>query len=276
MHQQHVMRRIVLSAAVVGLAVLTALGGGDGVHAEGNTTSDKGSKEAFQKECESNVIDGVQGTFLDSPKDNLTACFYGDKSKTVCDQNGNNCNHYDPPKSNQEPGSDSPFAGSTGEIIEILPIETAPKVEETVIGGGVVLEEVQIHTSETQTVAPGDQPLFADAGTATTAPVETPLLAAAETEDIAPAESQAAAPAEPGAQAPQTEVVEAPADIVETPAEEPAAAAPADVVETPAEESIPAASSQFVEIPAEAPAALTEEPVAVEEPLAAGASAEQP
>lgn len=175
MYRQHFTRRIVLSAAVVGLAILTALGGGDGVNAEENA-HDFGSKAEFKSACESNVIEGVSGTFVDSPKDNLTACFYGDGSKNVCDQNGNDCNYYPPPKSNQEPGSGGPFLGSNGEIItETPPVEPMPTVEETLIGGGAVLADIHVIADETQTVAPVDAPLQAVAETDVAAAAEAPV-----------------------------------------------------------------------------------------------------
>ena len=86
-----------------------------------------------------------------------------------------------------------------------MPKQSAPTLEETLIGGG--LEDVQIHTNETQTIAPVDAPLEAVA------------------------ESEVAAP------------VAAPAEVVDTPAEEPIPATATEVVEIPVEESIAAEAS---------------------------------
>jgi len=73
-------------------------------------------------------------------------------------------------------------------------------VEETLIGGGLVGEDVQIYPNETQTVAP----------------VDAPLEAIAETEIAAPVESQ-------GAPAAEAEVVAAPVEAPVTLSEEPVA-----------------------------------------------------
>ena len=72
MERQHFSRRIVLSAAVVGLAVL----GLAPVHGTRAAPIGEGSKKTFEQGCKD-----MNGTFIDSPKDGLTACFYDDGSK---------------------------------------------------------------------------------------------------------------------------------------------------------------------------------------------------
>ena len=160
MDQQHVTRRIVLGAAVVGLAVLTALGGGDRVNAEPNTGHNHGSKAAFKSSCESNFIDGHHGEFVDSPKDGLTVCVYGDGSKNTCDQQGNNCTYTNPPKQ---------------------------------IDSGIDVADAPLIVDDTQTVAPVDAPLEAIteapleavAETSIEAPVDSQVPSAAESSTLA-------------------------------------------------------------------------------------------
>ena len=93
MERQHFSRRIVLSAVVVGLAVL----GLAPVHGTRAAPIGEGSKKTFEQGCKD-----MNGTFIDSPKDGLTACFYDDGSKHVCDQNGSQCNYYPPPPKKME------------------------------------------------------------------------------------------------------------------------------------------------------------------------------
>lgn len=86
------------------------------------------------------------GVFIDSPQDKLTACFYPDGSKTVCDANGQDCENYPPPppkpKSNVTGGVEGPFGGfgweattDVGETVDPSPATsaangvTAPPVE---------------------------------------------------------------------------------------------------------------------------------------------------
>jgi hypothetical protein len=187
MERQHVTRRIVLGAAVVGLAALMTVGGGDSALADKNLNH--GDKASFKSSC-----DQYGGTFIDSPKDGLTACFWGDGGKTVCDQDGNDCENYPPP----------------------------PKKMEETSWADPIVADAPLVVDDTQTVAPVDAPLQTIA--------EAPLEAVGEPSVAAPVESQLATGAESGTLA----------------------------------------------APAEAPATLTEEPVAAEEPMAAEASAEQP
>jgi hypothetical protein len=127
MHRQHLTRRIVLSAAVVGLAVLAVLGSGDQVNAEIKTDTNNGSRAAFKSSCESTVLDGVPGAFVDSPKDGLTSCVYGDRSKNTCDQQGNNCTYTPPQKA---PSSAEPVLNSISglDFTDVPPIDDDPQV----------------------------------------------------------------------------------------------------------------------------------------------------
>lgn len=177
MNQQHLSRRIVLGAIVLGLAVLAW------VPVDGALAAPigEGSKKTFQEGCKE-----MGGTFIDSPKDGLTACFYDDGSKHVCDANGSQCTYYPPPPK---------------------------KLVDTGLADPIV----------------ADAPLVAD-DSQTVAPVDAPL------EDIAEA---------PVAASVDSQVVSA-------------------------------VESGTLAAPVEAPVTLTAEPVAVEEPVAAEASAEQP
>jgi hypothetical protein len=86
-----------MSAVVVGLAGLTAVGGGDSAHAELKTNDNFGSKEAFKQDCK-----GQRGEFVDSPENGVTVCVYDDGSMRSCDQQGNNC-VYTPRRSRRSP-----------------------------------------------------------------------------------------------------------------------------------------------------------------------------
>jgi hypothetical protein len=203
MNGQHLTRRIVLSAAVVGLAVLMALGGGDQVNAEIKNDNGHGSKAAFKSACEANVIDDVSGTFVDSPKDGLTVCVYGDGSKNTCDQQGNNCTYTPPPK------TPSP----TDSVLDSHPI--------------VDFADVPLLTQDTQAVAPVYAPLEVIA--------EAPLVAIAETPVEAPVASQGASAVESGTLAAPTEVLDVPAEEPMV-AEEPVAAEEPMAIEASAEQ----------------------------------------
>jgi hypothetical protein len=178
MERQHVSRRIVLGAAVVGLAVMVLVGGGERTLAK-EFRPGHGDKATFKSSC-----DQYGGTFIDSPKDGLTACFYGDGSKTVCDKDGNDCINYPPPpKKMVDTGLADPI------------VADAPLVAE-----------------DSQTVAPVHAPLEVIA--------EAPLEAVVEAPVDAPADSQVASAAESGTLAAP---VEAPVALAEEPvaAEEP-------------------------------------------------------
>jgi hypothetical protein len=148
MERQHVSRRIVLGAAVVGLAVMALVGGGESTLAK-EFRPGHGDKATFKSSC-----DQYGGTFIDSPKDGLTACFYGDGSKTVCDKDGNDCINYPPPpKKMVDTGLADPI------------VADAPLVAE-----------------DSQTVAPVHAPLEVIA--------EAPLEAVVEAPAAAPVDSQ--------------------------------------------------------------------------------------
>ena len=170
MRRQHLTRRIVLSAAVVGLAVLAVLGSGDQVNAEIKTDTNNGSKAAFKSSCESTVLDGVPGAFVDSPKDGLTACVYGDGSKNTCDQQGNNCTYTPPPKA---PSPADPVLNSTSglDFTDVPPIADDPQV---VARDYVPLEAITEAPVEAVVEAPVD------------APVDDQIVSAAESGALAP------------------------------------------------------------------------------------------
>ena len=106
---------------VVGGVALLGLGRFNGTLA---APVGEGSKETFKEGCEKN-----DGTFVDSPKDNLTACFYSDGSKHVCNTNGSECRFYLPPKKSAA-GGNVPFDEITGfpELVSLDPAtSTAPE-----------------------------------------------------------------------------------------------------------------------------------------------------
>ena len=180
MERQHVSRRIVLGAAVLGLAVMALVGGGESTLAK-ESRPGHGDKATFKSSC-----DQYGGTFIDSPKDGLTACFYDDGSKTVCDKDGNDCINYPPP----------------------------PKKMVDTGWADPVVTDAPLVGADSQTVAPVHAPLEVIA--------ETPLEGVVETPVDAPVDSQVASAAESGTLAAP---VEAPVTLTEEPvaAEEPIA-----------------------------------------------------
>ena len=169
MVRQNFSRRIVLSAVVLGLAVL-GLAPVDGSLA---APIGEGSKSSFEKGCK-----GMGGVFIDSPQDGLTACFYDDGSKHVCDSNGSNCTYYPPPPK---------------------------KLVDTGLADPIVADAPLV-AADTQTVAPVYAPLEVIA--------EAPLAAVAEAPVDAPVDIQVASAAESGTQAAP---VEAPVAAAEQP-----------------------------------------------------------
>jgi hypothetical protein len=149
MERQHFTRRIVLSAVVMGLAVL-----GTGVFQEGALAR---SKADFQRDCEQNG-----GVFVDSPDDSLTICLLADGGKVVCDANGNYCYIYPPPPKKQEAGWAAPLDATSGATLTddtqpIAPVETplqtiagAPleAVAETPLEAPVILAEEPVAAAE--------------------------------------------------------------------------------------------------------------------------------
>ena len=170
MARQQLTRRIVLGAVMLALVVL----GLAPVHGTLAAPIGEGSKKTFEEGCKS-----MNGTFIDSPKDGLTACFYDDGSKHVCDQNGSQCRYYPPP----------------------------PKKMEETSWADPIVADAPLVAVDTQTVAPVDAPLQTIA--------EAPLEAVAETSVAAPVESQVASAAESGTLG---ATVEAPVTLTEEPA----------------------------------------------------------
>ena len=170
MDRQHFTRRIVLGAAVVGLAVLGLGQFNDALAAPVG----EGSKKTFKDGCGQ-----MGGVFVDSPKDNLTACFYDDGSKHVCDTNGSQCTYYPPPK--KAPSVADPILDSPP--IVASPVE--PALVEEHIASGVDMADVPLIADDTQTVTPVEAPLEAIAETPVEAPVpltEEPMAAEASAE----------------------------------------------------------------------------------------------
>ena len=161
MHRQHLSRRIVLSAAMLGLVVL----GLTPVHGTLAEPIGAGSKKTFEEGCKE-----MKGTFIDSPKDGLTACFYDDGSKHDCDQNGSQCRYYPPP----------------------------PKKMEETSWADPSVADAPLVLDDTQTVAPVDAPLEAITEVPVEAPVDSQVVSAAESDvAAAPVEAPATLTEEP-------------------------------------------------------------------------------
>src|SRR5829696_4575069 len=169
MHRQQVSRRIVFSALVLGLAVL----GLAPVHGTLAAPIGEGSKKTFAEGCKA-----MNGTFIDSPKDDLTACFYDDGSKHVCDQNGSHCTYYPPPPK---------------------------KLADTGLADPVVADAPLV-AEDSQTVAPVYAPLEAAVEAPADAPVDSQVASAAESGTLAaPVEAPVALTEEPIAAAASAE-----------------------------------------------------------------------
>jgi hypothetical protein len=165
MERQHVTRRIVLSAVVVGLVFL-GLGAVDGTLAAVKG-GDYGSKDNMKVNCEQNG-----GTFIDSPQDGPTACFHTDGSKDVCDQNGGDCYYYPPPpKKLVDTGSANPIMADAPHVVE------DPQTVAPVYAPLEVIAETPL---EATVEAPVDAPVDSQVATAAesstlAAPVEAPV-----------------------------------------------------------------------------------------------------
>ena len=168
MDRQQFTRRIAFGAVVLGLAVL----GLAPVHGTLAAPIGEGSKKTFEAGCKE-----LGGTFVDSPKDGLTACFYDDGSKHVCDQNGSPCTYYPPPKKMAETSWADPI------------VADAPLV-------AVDLPTVAPVNAPLQTIA--EAPLETVAATGIAAPVESQAAPAAESDIVAaPAEAPVTLTEEP-------------------------------------------------------------------------------
>jgi hypothetical protein len=155
MERQHVTRRIVLGAAVIGLAVMAIVGDGESTLAKELRPSNP-DKASFKSSC-----DQHGGTFIDSPTDGLTICVWPDGSKTVCDRNGADCINYPPPpKKLEDTGSADPI------------VADAPLVAD-----------------DPQTVAPDYVPLEVVAEVPLEAVVEAPVDASVDNQVVSAVES---------------------------------------------------------------------------------------
>src|SRR5215210_4317681 len=165
MDRQQFTRRIVFSAVVLGLAVV----GLAPVHGTLAAPIGEGSKKTFEEGCKE-----MKGTFIDSPKDGLTACFYDDGSKHVCDQNGSQCRYYPPP----------------------------PKKMEETSWADPIVAGAPLVAADSQTVAPVDAPVDASleavAAAPAAAPFDSQVASAAESEIVtAPVEAPVTLAEEP-------------------------------------------------------------------------------
>jgi hypothetical protein len=159
MERQHFPRRIVLSAIVLGLAVL----GLAPVHDTLAAPIGEGSKKTFEAGCKE-----MGGTFIDSPKDGLTACFYDDGSKHVCDTNGSQCTYYPPP----------------------------PKKMEETSWADPIVADAPLVAADSETVAPVQAPLEVIAEAPVDAPADSQIASAVESAAVAAPLDAADVPAE--------------------------------------------------------------------------------
>jgi hypothetical protein len=115
MHGRRSTRRSFLGT-VVGAAAILGLKRVPGTPAALAADAEYPSASSFKTNCERNG-----GVFIDSPQDGLTACFYRDGSKDVCNTSGGNCTHYPPPPKNQINSgtnvADAPFIVDGTEIM---------------------------------------------------------------------------------------------------------------------------------------------------------------
>ncbi|MEZ4562283.1 MAG: hypothetical protein R2853_06060 [Thermomicrobiales bacterium] len=99
-------RRRVLQAAFGGAIVLLA-NRAAGTAAEPTPAPNQNPGE-LKSSCEQ-----YGGVYIDSQKDDIQACFWPNKGKTVCKYNGSGCYNYDPPRSTTNPG---PFTDPFGNV----------------------------------------------------------------------------------------------------------------------------------------------------------------
>lgn len=105
-HRHSQGRRGFLKAALGG-AVLLFAGAAGAARAE-PTKAPNQSPGELKSSCEK-----YDGVYIESKKDDVQACFWPNKGKTVCKYNGTGCYNYDPPKSAPNPG---PFADPFGSV----------------------------------------------------------------------------------------------------------------------------------------------------------------
>jgi hypothetical protein len=95
------------TAAIHDGAALLVAGHVTGVRAEPTQAPNQAPGE-LKSSCEQ-----YDGTYIESKKDDVIACFWPDKGKTVCKYDGTGCYNYDPPKPkpNAGGGGAGPFGG---------------------------------------------------------------------------------------------------------------------------------------------------------------------
>jgi hypothetical protein len=91
-------RRGFLQAAFGGVALLAA-GRVAGARAEPTKAPDQSAGD-LKSSCEK-----YDGVYIESKKDDIIACFWPNKGKTVCKYNGTGCYNYDSPKMANHSGS---------------------------------------------------------------------------------------------------------------------------------------------------------------------------
>ena len=94
--------------ALFGGAALLIAGHAGNVRAEPTKAPDQGPGE-LKSSC-----DQHGGTYIESKKDDVQACFWPNKGKTVCKFSGKGCYNYDPPKAVTTPTG--PFADPFGSV----------------------------------------------------------------------------------------------------------------------------------------------------------------
>ena len=104
--RSHNRRGLLMSA--FGGAILLLAGQAGIARAEPTTAPNQGPGE-LKSSCEKHG-----GVYIESKKDNVQACFWPNKGKTVCKYNGTGCYNYDPPKAATTPTG--PFADPFGSV----------------------------------------------------------------------------------------------------------------------------------------------------------------
>jgi hypothetical protein len=94
---------------MIGGAALLVAGRVAGARAEPTKAPNQGAGE-LKSSC-----DKYDGVYIESKKDDVIACFWPNKGKTVCKYDGTGCYNYDPPKMTHAPGTIT--ADATLEVI---------------------------------------------------------------------------------------------------------------------------------------------------------------
>lgn len=107
-------RRRFLQAAFGGAVLLVA--GRAGIARAEPTKAPNQSPGELKASC-----DKHGGVYIESKKDDVQACFWPNKGKTVCKFNGTGCYNYDPPKAVTNPGPFAdPFGSVNWPVLEVL------------------------------------------------------------------------------------------------------------------------------------------------------------